>query len=88
LLEALTYGLPCFAHDYDVARYVLGTHGHMADLEQEGALADLLAPVLAAGRDDAQRHALQRYVAERFSWQSLRAEYVAMIRLCAAHPLA
>jgi 1,2-diacylglycerol 3-alpha-glucosyltransferase len=87
LLEALTYGLPCFAHDYDVARYVLGTHGHMADLEQEGSLAGLLAPILAAGRDDAQRHALQRYVAERFSWQSLRAEYVAMIRRCAAHPL-
>ncbi len=87
LLEAMTYGLPCFAHDYDVAQYVLGDYGHMADLRQEGALGALLSRSLSGGRDEERRREIQRYVADRFSWQSLRPDYVAMIQRCAAESL-
>jgi glycosyltransferase involved in cell wall biosynthesis len=79
LVEALAHGLPCLAHDYPIADYALGPHGHLADFRQPGALAGLLQRVDDAGADRAQQH---RFVYERFSWDVLRPQYVDL--LCGA----
>jgi glycosyltransferase involved in cell wall biosynthesis len=86
-VEALAHGLPCLAHDYDIARFVLGEHGSFADFTATGALAALLQQVLAEGNDAARATARHRTAFERFSWQSLRPAYVDLIRRCAAMPV-
>ncbi len=84
LVEALAHGLPCLAHDYPVAREVLGGDGVFDDFRQPGALARLLGPALAAAGDVAARQARHRNAHRRFSWDALRGRYIEMIRRCAA----
>ncbi|MFM7358034.1 MAG: glycosyltransferase, partial [Sediminibacterium sp.] len=38
-VEAMSYGLPCIAHDYDVARFVLKDEGYFGNFELPGSLA-------------------------------------------------
>lgn len=81
-LEAMAQGLPCLAHDYDVARYVLGEFGHVADFSQNGGLTTLLQQVLEGEPRELSR-ARHRDVFDRFSWEKLRPSYLAMIERCA-----
>ena len=81
-LEALSWGLPCLAHDCDIARYVLGASGLRADFEQPGSLMGLLREALSEG--DAPSAWRRRDAFQRFIWQQLGPEYVAMIQKCAA----
>lgn len=83
-LEALSWGLPCLAHDCDITRYVLGASGLRADFEQPGSLAGLLRQALAEGGDPAAWQQRRQDAFQRFSWQQLGPEYVAMIQKCAA----
>lgn len=81
-LEALAQGLPCLAHDYPVARFVLGEAGAFADFTQPGGLAGLVERALHSPDSSARdRH---RLVFERFSWTRLRAAYLQMFRECCA----
>lgn len=87
-VEALAQGLPCLAHDFPVARFVLGEHGSFGDFSRDGTLTALLAQTLLAqtrqtpeaARQAAARH---RRVYERFSWDRLTGPYVDMFRTCA-----
>lgn len=79
LVEGLAHGLPCLAHDYSVAHYALGEHGHFADFAKEGALAGLLAELVAAPPDPEAAAARHRSVHERFSWERLRPQYVELL---------
>ena len=83
-LEALSWGLPCLAHDCDITRYVLGASGLRADFEQPGSLAGLLREALAEGDDAAAWQRRRQDVFQRFSWQQLGPGYVAMLQKCAA----
>lgn len=82
LVEAMTQGLPCIAHETPVMRFALGAHGLFADLTRRGALSGLLnEPVDESVSAAAERH---RFVYERFSWDRLAPRYVEMLRGVAA----
>jgi glycosyltransferase involved in cell wall biosynthesis len=87
LMEAMSYGLPCLAHDYDVTRFVLGELGYLADLKVPGNLSGLINQVLEKGDSEDQRKARHRTVRDRFSWETLRPAYVDMIHKCAGQPM-
>jgi 1,2-diacylglycerol 3-alpha-glucosyltransferase len=82
-LEALSHGLPCLAHDYDLTRYVLGDSGLLADFRQLGALTQLICQALENGYDAEERRKRHKACYERFSWDSLRTSYVSMLKQCA-----
>ena len=85
LIEAMAVGIPCIASTHPSMEYALGGHGLTGDLEQPGALRELLARIdrevgeTAAGATD--RH---RFAYERFSWDVLRPRYVEFLRSAAA----
>jgi glycosyltransferase involved in cell wall biosynthesis len=82
--EALAHGLPCISHDYPVARYVLDTHGHFADLTQRGALTAALHHELSLGSTAEQATRRHESVARRFGWSQLAPQYVEFLKSCAA----
>jgi len=82
-LEAMSHGLPCLAHDYEVARFVLGKEGYFANFELTGSLAGLICQVLAEGDNESKRRQRHRSVYDRFSWDRLRPAYVKLIQDCA-----
>lgn len=82
-LEAMSYGLPCLTHDYEVTRFILENQGLLADLELPGNLAKLIPQAFEIVEDVAQRQALHSYTYERFSWDKLRPAYVDLITKCA-----
>lgn len=79
LVEAAAQGLSCVAHDYPVARFALGPHGHLADLTDPGALASMLATVIGSGEDAGGAQARHRFAYENFSWDRLRPQYVELL---------
>jgi glycosyltransferase involved in cell wall biosynthesis len=79
LVEAMSHGLRCLAHDYSVARFALGEHGRLADLTQPGALAGLLQETFAVDEGPEAAAERRRFVDERFSWAHLRPRYVEML---------
>ncbi len=87
LPEALARGLACIAHDYDVARFVLGEEGLLADLRQPGALRQALTAQLQADETDADRIRRRNFVREHFGWEALAAGYVRMVYACAGRTL-
>ena len=84
LVEALSHGLPCLAHDYPVMRWVLGDAGEVADLEVPGALgAWLQSPDANDLSEDARRRRHQSAY-KRFSWGNLADRYAALLQGAAA----
>lgn len=85
-IEALSHGLPCLAHDHAVMRFALSDQGFYADFSQTGSLTSLLVRVLDEENslNDDERRARQenrqRSAHERYSWESLQQDYVAMIQ--------
>jgi 1,2-diacylglycerol 3-alpha-glucosyltransferase len=81
LIEALSHGVPCVAHDSPVMRFALGDHALLGDFGIAGSLARLVTEQL--GRDPAaaaeSSHAGHAYVYERFSWDRLRPRYVELL---------
>lgn len=82
-VEAMSYGLPCLAHDYETSRFVLGEMGYFANLRLTGSLASLIPLALVEADDSTQRDLRHRSVYERFSWDRLQPEYVSLLQLCA-----
>ncbi|MFB2969903.1 glycosyltransferase family 4 protein [Aerosakkonema sp. BLCC-F183] len=83
-VEAMSYGLPCLAHDYDIPRYVLGKEGYFGNFELSGSLANLITKVLTESQDKHKPLGYHHSVYDRFSWEQLRSAYVDMIHRCAA----
>jgi len=81
-LEAMAQGLPCLAHDYAIARYVLGDAGIYADFTQPGGLASAFES--ARNQPESAARDRHRLAYERFSWARLRGAYVQMFRDCLA----
>ena len=79
LVEAMAACLPCLAHDYPVARYALGEHGRFGDFTEPGALAGLVQSGAPWGEDAEAGRARHGSVYERFSWDSLKPQYVEML---------
>lgn len=79
-LEALAAGLPTIVHRDRLQQWILGPFGTYVDMTERGGLASCLEEVLA--RDDrwSLSEARRRYVRDRFSWTSLRGDYVALVR--------
>ncbi|MEA5549340.1 glycosyltransferase, partial [Limnoraphis robusta CCNP1324] len=83
MVEAMSHGLPCLAHDYAISRYVLGDQGDFADFTSRGALTALVQQVLGKGVSPQQQREMHRTAFERFSWDGLRPAYVDLIHRCA-----
>ncbi|HAJ60319.1 MAG TPA: glycosyl transferase [Cyanobacteria bacterium UBA8543] len=86
LLEAMSYGLPCLVHDYEIARFVVGEEGYFGNFELTGSLASLIPKALAEGYEVSKRDLRYRSAYDRFSWEKLRSCYVEMIQGCTASP--
>jgi len=82
-VEAMSYGLPCLAHDYPTARFVLGEMGYFANLCLKEALTNLMLQVLVEVTDSIQSNLRHQFVYERFSWDRLQFDYADLLRLCA-----
>jgi glycosyltransferase involved in cell wall biosynthesis len=78
LVEAMSHGLPCVAHDSPVMRFALGEHGRFGDFTVPGELGRLLAepPNLTPH----QARAAHRHVYGRFSWEQLGPRYVELFQ--------
>ena len=85
-VEALSHGLPCLAHDYPVARSVLGEYGLFGDFSAPGALAELIRGLRLAEESVTAKRARHQSAYDRFSWERLRERYVDMIQRCAMGP--
>jgi glycosyltransferase involved in cell wall biosynthesis len=79
-LEAMSYGLPCLAHDYEIPQFILGEYGYFANFEVIGSLASLMRQVLAEGDDQDKRYLRHHSIYERFSWEKLQQAYIEMIQ--------
>jgi len=82
LLEAISYGLPCLVHDYEVTRFVLEPEGYLANFELPGSLANLISQALAEADDISHRYRCHQQAYNRFSWEKLRPDYVKLIQCC------
>lgn len=81
-LEAMCYGLPCLAHDYEVTRFVLESEGYLANFELPGSLANLISQALAEADSASHRYRRHQQAYNRFSWEKLRPDYVKLIQCC------
>jgi glycosyltransferase involved in cell wall biosynthesis len=81
LIEALSHGLPCVAHDSPVMRFALGEHALLGDFSRAGSLARLVSQQLARNPEAARASAYagHAHVYERFSWDRLRPRYVELL---------
>ena len=82
LVEAMSHGLPCLAHDSPITRFALGEEGSYGNFLERGSLTSLLVRELAADPGELRSRALRghSYVYERFSWDRLAARYVELLR--------
>jgi len=81
LVEALSFGLPCFVHDYEVTRYVCGKEAIFGDFSKSGALTELICNV-KLWRDPIAASRRHQWVYQSFSWDNLRPQYVSMFKRC------
>jgi glycosyltransferase involved in cell wall biosynthesis len=82
LVEAMSYGLPCLTHHYEVPQFVLGNQGYFADFRLPGGLTGLITQALAQLQDQAKRHLRHKAAYQQFSWDALRPAYVHLIQRC------
>lgn len=83
-LEALAAGLPTIAHDDHLQRWILGPFGTFVDMTEPGALTEAIGTVLAKGDRRSLAEERRRYVADRYSWNVLRDDYLALVRRAAS----
>ncbi len=81
-IEALSHGLPCMAHDYETARFVLGKEGYFGDFTLPGKLAQLIPLALKESHDSSKRYCRYEAAYNRFSWDKLLPDYIELIKNC------
>ncbi len=82
-VEALSYGLPCIAHEYETTRYVMGAYATLADLSKAGVLPNLILEELKRDSTELLQQQRHNHVFDNFSWHRLLPEYRAMLHHCA-----
>jgi len=75
IIEALSYGLPCFVNDYINAREVLDKYGEYVDMKTDGALA---SAILSYKQQFSKQERIEASY-NMYSWDKLKPEYVDMI---------
>lgn len=80
LLEAMSHGLPCLVHDYEVTRYAVAENGYLADFTVTGSLTKLINQVLPTLKNNLLPYQRHQSTYQRFSWEQLRPKYLEMIR--------
>jgi 1,2-diacylglycerol 3-alpha-glucosyltransferase len=83
LVEALSHGLPCLAHEHPVMQWVLGDAGDTADLSRSGAVSAWLEGTGAQDLSAATRQRRRESAYLRFSWSKLADRYAEMLRAVA-----
>jgi glycosyltransferase involved in cell wall biosynthesis len=87
LVESMAEGLPTIGHQWVVTRWVLGEHGDVGDLTQEGALTSKLQAVFCVTPDSEESinlaRARHRSMHQRFSWDQLHEPYVKLLQAAA-----
>jgi glycosyltransferase involved in cell wall biosynthesis len=83
-VEALAAGLPVIAHDFPVARHVLGEQGSFADLTQPGALAAALCAALGTQRDPVAASRRREFVEANYDWSAVGEQYIEMLLVTGA----
>ncbi|MHC5673731.1 glycosyltransferase family 4 protein [Nostoc sp.] len=86
-LEAMSYGLPCLAHDYEITQFILKDEGYLGNFQLSGSLTNLILQVLT-DNDDNSKYRRHQSVYEHFSWGRLRSAYVEMIHSCLSNTFA
>jgi 1,2-diacylglycerol 3-alpha-glucosyltransferase len=81
-VEALSYGLPCMAHDYEISNFIFGNKEYLADFTKAGSLTSLIPKALAASEVISERESFHRLAYENFSWEKLKPAYIDMIKKC------
>ena len=81
-LEAMSYGLPCIAHDNEATRFILGQEAYLTDLSVPTNLSTQIQKTLTELQDPSKAQRRHHSVYERFSWETLRPSYVQMIHQC------
>ena len=81
-VEAMSHGLPCMAHDYEIAHFVLGKEGYFTDFQLMGSLTGLIPQALAESHEPSKRYLRHQSVYNRFSWEKLRPDYIKLIESC------
>ncbi|OCX54553.1 hypothetical protein BEL04_09970 [Mucilaginibacter sp. PPCGB 2223] len=76
IIEAQSYGLPCFVNDYVNAREVLGKYGEYVNMEADGALASAL---LSYKQQYSQQDRIEASY-NLYSWDKLKQGYIDMIK--------
>ena len=82
LLEAMSHGLPCIAHNYEIAHFALEKEGYFTDLNLTGSLTGLIPQALAESHEPSKRYLRHQSVYNRFSWEKLRPHYIKLIESC------
>lgn len=78
LPEALSFGLPCFVHDYAVTRETLLQYGHYIDAAKRGALAKAIIDFDSTVHKLPSAEIIQ-YAYNTYSWDILANSYIQMI---------
>jgi 1,2-diacylglycerol 3-alpha-glucosyltransferase len=86
LVEAMASGLPCIAHRHPVMEYAVGDQGNTIDLERPGALREQLTQIHASELTPERAADRHRSAYERFSWDTLRPQYVDLFRRASELP--
>ncbi|MEP0924606.1 glycosyltransferase family 4 protein [Leptolyngbya sp. ST-U4] len=81
-VEALSHGLPCIAHNYEVASFVLGQEGYLGDFTQSGSLTRLIAQVLVEPDHLSKRFNRHQTAYKNFSWEVLIPSYTELFYRC------
>jgi glycosyltransferase involved in cell wall biosynthesis len=87
IVEAASAGLPVVIHDAPHFRWLIPNSDCWVDMTQAGALARRLA-FLMEHRDELAKMRAGELVRERFSWDHLRPQYVALYEKTNAMPVA
>lgn len=79
-IEALSYGLPVIAHDYLVAREVMGDCATYVDMNVVGDLKNELSRAVLEGQSVNKKEQNITFVKQNYAWDKLKDRYVEMIK--------
>lgn len=85
MIEALSYGLPIIAHDYNIPHEVLEGNGYLADFTKPNQLSKLLEKVASIEYNSAELiNQRVNFATAKYSWTSIKENYIEMIEKTAA----